>query len=116
MQLTAGAPTSTTLRTCACAANDTIIATSTPDSIRNIGCDLRFAVSPTAMPSVRSAILRRKVVICGNSCRLPHHQRNPPDRLAVDQQLHRGGVILQRQTMRDVGTDFTFFSPGQQLL
>ena len=46
----------------------------------------------------------------------PHHQRHPPDRLAVDQQPHRLRIIFQRQPVRDVGPDFAGLRPFQQLL
>ena len=35
----------------------------------------------------------------------PHYQRNPADRLAVDQQPHRLRAILERQPVRDVRPD-----------
>ena len=45
-----------------------------------------------------------------------HHQRHAPDRLAIEQQPHRLGVIRQRQAVRDVGAQLALLRTLQQRL
>src|SRR4030088_378426 len=46
----------------------------------------------------------------------PHHQRHPPDSLAIDQNPAALRIIFQRQTMRNVRPDFSGFRPLRERL